>query len=79
MKSKRKLIIIFAAVVVLLVFFGAAFGGQKANAGKGSYYEKGEDGRIYYYGEGNDPTVQMIVTPVPGKENMLFEETENRR
>lgn len=79
MKFKKKLMIILAAAVVLLASFGTVLGiqkAQKANAGKGSYYEKGEDGRIYYYEDGNDPTVQIIVTPLPGKENLLFEETE---
>lgn len=79
MKFKKKLMIILAAAVVLLVSFGTVFGIQKANASKGNYYEKGEDGRIYYYGEENDPTVQIIVTPLPGKENLLFEETEDER
>lgn len=75
MKSKKKKLVL-AVVVVLTVFLGTAFGVQKVYASRGNYYEKGNDGRIYYYGEGNDPTIQVIVTPVPGKENILFEETE---
>lgn len=77
MKSKKKLMIILAAALVLLVSFGAFWGIQKANASRGNYYEKSEDGRIYYYGEENDPTVQLIITPLPGKESMLFEKTED--
>lgn len=74
MKTKRKLMIILAVAVICLVTFGVVFSVHKAHAGKGNYYERGEDGRIYYHGEENDPTVQMIITPMPGEEGLLLED-----
>lgn len=79
MKLKRKRMLIIAVVVVCLATFGVLFSVHKAYAGRGNYYERGEDGRIYYHGEGNDPTVQMIITPMPGEEGLLLEETEDVR
>ena len=64
---RKKPIIIFIISIILAVSFGAIFGVQKAYAGRGNYYEQGDDGRIYYHGEGNDPTIQMIITPLPKK------------
>ena len=78
MKAKRKRMLILAMVVVFIVAVGAVFGVPKANASRGNYYERGEDGRIYYYGEGNDPSIQLIITPMPGRENEFLEGTGSK-